>query len=54
MTTPEEVRHWRETAGLTQREAAALAGVDLRTWQRWEYGERRVPQWLTDVLRARA
>jgi len=53
MTTPEEIRNWRESAGLTQQQAADIAGVDLRSWQRWEYGERRVPQWLTDVLKQR-
>jgi len=53
MTTPEEIRDWREARDLTQAEAADIAGVDLRSWQRWEYGERRVPQWLGDVLRQR-
>ncbi|KAA1015986.1 helix-turn-helix domain-containing protein [Paraburkholderia panacisoli] len=38
--TPVEVRAAREAAGLTQAAAGALVHVDLRSWQRWESGER--------------
>lgn len=48
--TPEDLRSWREREQLTQTRAATIAGVDLRAWQRWESGERAVPQWLADVL----
>lgn len=51
--TPDELRNWRESEGLTQTRAAQLAGVDLRAWQRWESGDRAVPQWLGDTLSAR-
>lgn len=34
--TPEQIREIRLAAGLTQTEAAALAYVALRTWQKWE------------------
>ena len=37
--TPGQLRAARERAGLTQKEAAALCGVDERTYQRWELGE---------------
>jgi len=30
----------RAAAGLSQSEAAATVHVDLRTWQRWEAGDR--------------
>ena len=30
----------RAAAGLSQAEAAATVHVDLRTWQRWEAGDR--------------
>lgn len=30
----------RSAAGLSQAEAAATVHVDLRTWQRWEAGDR--------------
>lgn len=41
---------WRLRGPLTQARAATIAGVDLRSWQRWEAGDRAVPQWLADVL----
>jgi len=34
-----ELRALRANARLTQREMADLAGVQLRTYQRWEAGE---------------
>jgi DNA (cytosine-5)-methyltransferase 1 len=40
--TPADIRTARESADLTQAQAAAMVLVDLRTWQRWEYGERRM------------
>jgi DNA-binding transcriptional regulator YiaG len=52
----EEVRAWREAEGLTQAEAARIAGVELRGWRRWELGGpsgRSVPQWLRDTLMMR-
>ena len=44
MTTPEEVKAAREEAGLTQAEAAALVYIAKNTWQKWEYGERRIDE----------
>lgn len=38
--TPEEIKHSRIHAGLTQTEAAALIYSELRTWQHWEKGDR--------------
>ena len=37
------VRHARSLVGLTQDDAAALAGVSRRTWQRWEEGRNGMP-----------
>lgn len=51
--TPQALRKWRESHGLTQAKAAEIAGVRTFTWQRWEYGERRIPQWLDAVMRER-
>lgn len=34
--TGSECRTWRVAEGIPQRVAGMLAGVDLRTWQRWE------------------
>ncbi len=33
------VRAAREAAGLTQEDAAHRAGIDVKRWQRLEYGE---------------
>lgn len=41
---------WRRKEGMTQTEAAEIAGVKLRSWQRWESGDVEVPQWLSDVI----
>ncbi|MBB2915869.1 helix-turn-helix domain-containing protein [Cupriavidus alkaliphilus] len=38
--TPEKIRAARERAGLTQTQAGALLHVNLRSWQKWEGGER--------------
>lgn len=35
----ERVRQIRRDHALTQEQAAARAGVTVRAWQRWEYGE---------------
>lgn len=40
--TPGQIRIAREAAELTQVQAAALVHVDLRSWQKWEGGERRM------------
>ena len=42
--TPEKIKKTREAHGLTQARCAELACVNLRTWQKWEYGERKMPR----------
>lgn len=37
--TPQEIKEARLSAGLTQTQAAELAMVKLRAWQRYEAGE---------------
>lgn len=37
--TPDDIKRARIVAGHTQREAAAVLGVALRTWQYWEKGQ---------------
>jgi transcriptional regulator with XRE-family HTH domain len=32
------LRELREAGGLTQKQAAEICGVDVRTFQRWEHG----------------
>jgi DNA-binding transcriptional regulator YiaG len=48
--TPDEIRRARETSGLSQSQAAATVLVVLRTWQRWEYGERQMPPGLWELF----
>jgi transcriptional regulator with XRE-family HTH domain len=43
---PSEVRLWRSRHGLTQELAAGIVGVNVRTWRRWENGERTIPKML--------
>ncbi len=38
--TPEQIRKAREKAGLSRQEAAALIHKSVRTWEKWENGER--------------
>lgn len=42
MITPEEIKRVRLAAGLTQTQAAELVHVTLRSWQRYEAGEKRI------------
>lgn len=42
LLTAEGVREARASAGLVQREFAAVLGVDLSALQRWEGGQRKV------------
>lgn len=37
------MRETRDRLGRMQREMAELLGVDLRSYQRWERGERKIP-----------
>lgn len=39
---PDVIRSGREAVGLTQTEAAAIIFCNLRSWQQWEAGERRM------------
>lgn len=39
---PEAVRAAREAVGLTQTAAADLVHCQLRAWQQWEAGDRRM------------
>lgn len=48
----DELRKARAAAGLTQQQAASLCEVDVRSYQRWELGERRVRRVYLDRLTA--
>lgn len=40
--TPEQIRQARQSAGLTQSEAAKVVYATTRTWERWEAGDRKM------------
>lgn len=54
--TPAEVRAARDAAGLTQAQAAAVVHADLRSWQKWEGGERtmHVAFWELFLIKTKA
>lgn len=47
--SPDALREWREARGMTQKDLANLAGVHLRTVDRWERGMTPIPK-LLEVL----
>lgn len=52
--SPEQVRAAREAAGLTQAAAGAVVHVDLRSWQRWESGERTMHAAFWELFQLKA
>lgn len=50
----DRIRLWRSRAGLTQQEAAGLAGVSASLWRKWEQNVRSVDSFsrLVDIARA--
>ena len=50
--SPNAIRQRREQAGLTQAQAAEQVGVHVRSWQKWELGERTMsqPAWRLFLL----
>lgn len=41
--TPADIKQARSNAGLTQSAAAAVVGVTLNAWQKWESGTNPIP-----------
>src|SRR5690606_34924263 len=52
--TPKEIRAAREAAGLTQAEASHLIYSTLRSWQRWEAGDRAMHPAVFELFRLKA
>lgn len=48
--TPDAVRQARQTAGLTQTEAARTVSASMRAWQQWESGERAMPPGMFELF----
>ncbi len=51
--TPKEIKAARMEAGLTQGEAAALVHANLRSWQKWESGDRSMHPAMWELFRAK-
>ncbi len=49
--TPESLRTARTALGKTQRGMALALGVEPRSYQRWEDGDRTVPETVQRVVR---
>lgn len=48
---PTEVKHWRESLGLTQQALANLLGVHQVVVARWESGRHEPPSFLREAMR---
>jgi DNA (cytosine-5)-methyltransferase 1 len=46
-----EIKKARQQAGLTQQQAGNLLNVHIRTWQKWEYGERKMSPAMWELFR---
>jgi putative transcriptional regulator len=51
--SPVTIKQAREAAGQTQAEAAKLVHADLRSWQRWEAGERKMHPAFWDLYQVK-
>lgn len=52
--TKEEIRVAREAAGITQAQAGALVHANLRSWQKWEAGERAMHPAFWELFQIKA
>lgn len=47
---PDQIKKSRTEAGLSQTQAAALIYSELRTWQHWENGDRKMHPALFELF----
>ena len=45
-----KLREEREALGLSQKEARATIGAPARTWEDWEAGRRRPPEYIENLI----
>lgn len=50
MKMAEKLMSWRKDVGKTQREAAEMLGVCVKTYSRYEKGQRDIPEEILDKL----
>lgn len=48
--TPDEVKQLREKAGLSVAEAARCVRISDRSWQRYESGDRKIPEGIVELF----
>jgi DNA-binding XRE family transcriptional regulator len=48
--TPEQVKALREKSGLSVAEAARCVQIADRSWQRYESGERKIPEGIVELF----
>lgn len=48
--TAEAVKEWRARVRLTQKQAAHIARVSVRTWEKWEIGAQSMPPGLWELV----
>jgi len=53
VTIPADIKAWRESAGLTQAQAAALIGYSVQAWEHWEQGRRPMRPVLLDLAQSK-
>lgn len=51
LMTPAELKHWRESRGLSQAALAARLELSMHAIRKYEQGQRRVPAFLWRALR---
>lgn len=52
LLTPEDIRHIRETLGLTQKEISEHLQIGEKSWTRWETGRERPSRSMNLLLKA--
>lgn len=45
------IKEIREERGLNMKQAAEGIGIPYRTWQNWENGSRKCPEYLERLIR---
>lgn len=45
-----KIKETREALGLSQKEARILIGAPARTWEDWEAGRRRPPEYIENLI----
>lgn len=50
MASFNDIINLRKEKGLSQRELSEMLHIPLRTWENWESGIRKPPQYLIDLI----